>query len=130
MAFILVDTSAIYALVNDADAIHGAAKTRLRMMKKNRFEPLLSNFIVAETHALVLTRLGPHIARRWLLGNRWQIERVLPSDEDRAHQIVASHLDKDYSYTDATSFAIMERLGIRRAFSFDRHFEQYGFAVI
>lgn len=130
MAFILVDTSAIYALVNDADASHGAAKTRLRTIKKNRFAPLLSNFIVAETHALLLTRLGPHIARRWILGNHWQIERVLPSDEERAHQIIASHLDKEYSYTDATSFAIMERLGIRRVFSFDRHFEQYGFDLL
>jgi predicted nucleic acid-binding protein len=32
--------------------------------------------------------------------------------------------------TDATSFAIMERLGILEAFSFDRHFRQFGFSVI
>ena len=32
---------------------------------------------------------------------------------------------KDFSYVDATSFAVMERLGITDAFSFDEHFEQY-----
>lgn len=32
--------------------------------------------------------------------------------------------------TDAISFVVMERLGITRAFTFDRHFEQYGFTVL
>jgi predicted nucleic acid-binding protein len=35
--------------------------------------------------------------------------------------------DKDFSFTDAISFGVMERLGIHVAFTFDRHFRQYGF---
>jgi predicted nucleic acid-binding protein len=41
-------------------------------------------------------------------------------------EILLGQEDKDYSYVDATSFAVMERLGIETAFTFDRHFEQYG----
>jgi predicted nucleic acid-binding protein len=32
--------------------------------------------------------------------------------------------------TDATSFAVMERLGIEAAFAFDRDFRQYGLPVL
>ena len=38
--------------------------------------------------------------------------------------------DKDFSLTDAISFAVMERLQITQAFTFDRHFAQYGFTLV
>ncbi len=38
--------------------------------------------------------------------------------------------DKDFSLTDATSFAVMERIRVPYAFTFDRHFAQYGFTVL
>jgi predicted nucleic acid-binding protein len=31
-----------------------------------------------------------------------------------------------YSYCDALSFAVMERLGVAEAIAFDRHFREYG----
>jgi predicted nucleic acid-binding protein len=78
----------------------------------------------------MLNRLGHFIARQWLVKNVWRVDAVSAVDEQIAVEIISHHADKEYSYTDATSFAIMERLGIRRAFSFDRHFEQYGFELI
>jgi len=56
--------------------------------------------------------------------------RVSTADERRAREIIAIHDDKDYSLTDATRFAVMGRLRIGAAFTFDRHFARYGFAVI
>jgi hypothetical protein len=38
--------------------------------------------------------------------------------------------DKTYSLCDALSFAVMERLKISRAASFDAHFRQYGKFVV
>jgi predicted nucleic acid-binding protein len=38
-------------------------------------------------------------------------------------------IDKGFSYTDATSFALMERLRLRRALALDKRFRQYGFQV-
>lgn len=52
--------------------------------------------------------------------------RVLPREEERARQIIAGHADKDWSLCDAISFAVLEHRGVRTAFSFDRHFQQYG----
>jgi predicted nucleic acid-binding protein len=49
-------------------------------------------------------------------------------DERRSRQINLNQSAKNYTLTDATSFAVMERLRIGEAFTFDRHFAQYGFS--
>ena len=130
MARILVDTSAVYALLDRDDRCHDAARQALESLRKRRTEPLLTNFIVAECHALSLSRLGADIARKWLLGNIWPVERVNVEDETKARVIIEQYTDKTFSYTDATSFAVMDRLGIKTAFAFDPHFRQYGFLVV
>src|SRR6059036_3728455 len=118
MARIFVDTSAIYALLDRGDRNHRAAAAILEAMTARRVQPLVTNFVVAETHGLLVARLGPAIARRWLFGNVWTVERVTAEDEDRARQILRGYDDKRFSYTDATSFAIMERLRLAEAFAF------------
>jgi predicted nucleic acid-binding protein len=130
MARVFVDTSAIYALIDRDDAEHVAAKSRLRALKKARAEPVITNFIVAESHALLLTRLGPDVARSWLTSNVWHTERATEADESRARWIVGEYVDKSFSYTDAISFAVMERLGLKKALAFDRHFTQYGWQLV
>lgn len=42
--------------------------------------------------------------------------------------MIKTHRDKDWSFTDCTSFAIMRQLKIPDVFCFDPHFEQAGFA--
>lgn len=130
MAQVFVDTSAVFALIDRHDANHRAARRTLDGLRKRRVAPLLTNFVLAESHALLLSRLDAGIARRWLAGNVWPVERVSDDDESRAHAIVVQYVDKTFTYTDATSFAVMERLGIKTAFAFDPHFRQYGFQVV
>lgn len=38
--------------------------------------------------------------------------------------------DPKVSYVDCVSFAVMRRLGVREAFTFDRHFREAGFRII
>lgn len=130
MAQVLVDTSAVYALIDRNDTYHRRAVSLLRSLPRRGTTPLLTNFIIAETHALLLSRLGPETARDWLLGQIWPIERVDPQDEGKAKEIIQRYTDKTFSYTDATSFAVMERLGIQEAFAFDPHFRQYGLKLL
>ena len=56
--------------------------------------------------------------------------RARAADEERAKQILFQYTDKNFSFADAISFAVMERLTIRLAFTFDRDFAQYGFTVL
>ncbi|KUK09978.1 MAG: putative ribonuclease VapC [Clostridia bacterium 41_269] len=88
---------------------------------------VITNFIVAECHALLFSRSGPEIARSWLKGLCWPVERVTEENEQRAQEIIFTHVDKTFSYTDVTTFAVMERLGISTVLAFDQHFSQYDF---
>lgn len=46
---------------------------------------------------------------------------------NKAWKIFEKYSDKDFSFTDCTSFIVMKMLEINEVFSFDKHFEQYGF---
>lgn len=123
---VFVDSSAIAALLIKNDRNHRAAVGVLRRLTEARAELVLSNFVVAETYNLLAVRAYPAKAREWFLANTWPVERVTSQDEKKAREIIEKCADKDFSYTDATSFALMERLGFDAAFTYDRHFEQYG----
>jgi predicted nucleic acid-binding protein len=132
---IFVDTSAHYALINESDKNHKIARDFLDFAEKNNFRFITSNFILAETHALILKKsmLGYNFAKNFLIEARKSNkmpERIKAEDEERAYQIIINYKDKDFTYTDATSFALMERLGIMKAFTFDQHFAQYGFEIV
>jgi predicted nucleic acid-binding protein len=81
---------------------------------------------------MALTRLGRSAAARVLddIENSTTIIRVSATDERRARDIIRQYDDKDFSLTDAMSFAVMERLRIPVAFTFDRDFTQYGLPVL
>ena len=89
-----------------------------------------SNFVVAETHALILTRLGRDLAADWLHDVPAAVVRVTEEDESKAQHIILAYQDKEFSYCDATSFAVMERIGVREVMAFDPHFTQYGKFVV
>lgn len=123
---VLVDSSAIVALLFANDDNHQAAVDCLRRLTIEGAELLLSNFVLAETYNLLAVRTYPARAREWLLRNTWPVERITVADEEEAFRIIERHADKDYSYTDATSFALMRRLACDIAFTFDQHFAQFG----
>ena len=76
-----------------------------------------------------LRRLG-RSARRAARGDKENVVRVAAHDERRAREIIAQYADKNFSLTDANSFAVMKRLRIDHAFTIDRHFAQCGFATL
>ncbi len=126
----MVDTSAVYALLDRSDNRHAEARSLLNHLRVVSAPILLTNFIVAECHALIARRLGPDLGRAWLRGLVWPVERVTEEDENRAREIILTYEDKAFSYTDATTFALMERLNVRTVFAFDIHFAQFGFRLL
>ena len=123
---VLWDSSAILALLDADDADHRRAVAAAHHIVAERRPSFLTNYIEAEAHALLLRKLGRAIARQWLLTGGLPVLRALPQEEERARAILATHADKDWSLCDAISFAVLESRGARMAFTFDRHFRQYG----
>jgi predicted nucleic acid-binding protein len=50
--------------------------------------------------------------------------------EKEAFRIFEKYTDKRLSFTDCTSFALMKRLGISKAFAFDEDFLAVGFELV
>ncbi len=130
---VLVDTSAYFALANPRDASHHIARLIVERLSSGRFAVFTTNYILAEAHAMLLTRVHREAALQFLTDideSATVIVRVTARDEGRAREILRHYRDKDFSLTDATSFAVMERLGIPYAFTLDHHFEQCGFTIV
>jgi len=128
-----VDTSAYFALLDHDDANHAQALTIRDRLIAASWRLFTTSFVLAETHALLLNRLSQALATRFLRDMEHSpttLVWVTPADVQRAKAIISQYNDKDFSLTDATSFTIMERMRVPAAFTFDRHFAQYGFTVL
>jgi predicted nucleic acid-binding protein len=130
---VFIDTSAFVGLADARDQEAVSANRIMGRMTIERWEAVTSNFILAETHALLLQRRDRQVALdtlRFIERGAVIVLRVSEPDEHRAREIIEQYDDKAFTLTDATSFAVMERLGLRYAFTFDRHFAQFGFSLL
>lgn len=130
---VFVDAGGYFALLDETDNHHAEAVAIYGRLIAERWQLLTSSYVLAETHALLVNRLNQQIGIRFLRDMEQSRNRVIwvtPADVDRAHSIVYQYDDKEFSLTDATSFVVMDRLGIEYAFAFDRHFGQYGKIVL
>jgi predicted nucleic acid-binding protein len=130
MRGVLVDSSAFLSLEDPTERSHADSARTLRELVSARTRLLSTNFVFDEAYTLILTRLGRARAVRWgesfRAGKLIELLRVDDDHERRAWEIIVSFDDKDFSYTDATSFAVTESIGIEEAFSLDRHFREFG----
>ena len=73
---------------------------------------------------------GHAIANRWLSTLKLTLAFETPADHERVSDLLSRYDDKAFSYTDAASFVLMERLNVPTAFTFDADFRQYGLVVV
>jgi predicted nucleic acid-binding protein len=123
---LFVDTSVWYAAADEGDRSHERAIAVL-----SGDEPLLvTDHVLVETWQLLRHRLHHQAAERFWEGVRRgvaTVEPVVSADLEAAWAIGELFPDQDFSLVDRTSFAVMERLGIHRAASFDARFSVYRF---
>ena len=50
--------------------------------------------------------------------------------EEKAWKIFSTFDDKDFSFTDCTSFIVMQDMNFLNVFTYDHHFKQMNFVII
>ncbi len=98
------------------------------------FETVLTDYIFDELATLLVVRLNKakavEICRAVHDDPIIRLFSVGRSLFDEAWELFQKTTDKDWSFTDCTSFVTMQYLGIERGLSFDHHFKQSGFVVL
>jgi predicted nucleic acid-binding protein len=103
---------------------------RAKALFKDIVSAVTTDHVVVETWLLLNSRLTRHAADGFWRGIRngvAEVEKVTLADLEAAWAIGAAFPDQDFSIVDRTSFAVMERLGLTEAASFDHHFSVYRF---
>lgn len=126
---IFVDSSFWIALIAARDARHEEAVRLLGSMGGQQL--MTSSAVRGETWTFVRRRYG-HRAAVQLLDRldrspRLVVEFVSEALEAEALRWLRRHDERDYSFVDATSFAVMRALRVREALAFDGDFAAAGF---
>jgi len=128
---IFVDTSFWVATIAANDANHREA-TQLAREASDRL--VTSNHVRGETWTFLNRRYGhaPAVSFVDALGRtaRLRVEFVSRDLEDEALRWLGRHDEREYSFVDATSFALMRSLRVREALSFDGDFAAAGFVEL
>ena len=133
---IFVDTWAWLALANKKDKNHEAAKITYNRIKLETL--FTSNFILDELITLLYRTVSSDKANLFVesLFALAEKERLSIIYMDKNVMMEAWRLRKKYrdkqdiSFTDFTSFTIMEERGIKRVFTGDKHFEKVNMGFI
>lgn len=129
---IFVDASAFLAVLDAGDANHAQAKAIWEKTVAAGDELVCHNYILVESSAVILRRLGLEAVRVFeqdivpVLRLVW-VTREVHEAAASAH-LLASR--RTLSLVDCVSFEIIRRTGIRSAFAFDRHFQEYGYELM
>jgi predicted nucleic acid-binding protein len=125
---IFVDTSFWVAWRLERDTQHGLAGS---LFARHRDSLLTSSHVRGETWTFLRRRVGHRAAVDFLdvleRSPRVEVAFVSKELEEQALRWLRRHDEREYSFVDATSFALMRSLRVRDAFAFDGDFTAAGF---
>jgi len=128
---IFVDSGGWFAGVVTDDEDHEKAKLWLN---KNRELLFTTNYIVDETLTLLRSRgenrKALEVGRLFFDGLLAEVYFLTEEDILQTWKIFQKFSDKDWSFTDCSSKLVCEKFGISYAFSFDKHFRQFGTVTV
>jgi len=131
---LFVDTAGWMACADAADPAHGPARAARDAALEAGRVLVTTDYVVDETLTLIRMRLSLAAAEAWWAqvegSSRVRHEAIDALRAEKARSLMFRHRDKDYSFTDCTSFVVMKELRLKDALTTDRHFRQMGFHTL
>lgn len=130
-----LDTSGWVAAAVRGQSFHDEAKAAYTSAVRLGFRIILTPMILGESHALFLRLLGrEHAAAALDSALSEPTHVVVPVDDALVRSAldrwIRPYRDQRFSLCDAVSFEVMQREGVTRALSIDRHFVTAGFEIV
>jgi len=130
---LFVDTSAWLALNNKNDQHHDEAVSKITKVRQQKIQLVTSEYVFDESVTIIRYRISHRAAVAFgdalISSNVASIEDITNEERLKAWVLFKKYRDKDLSFADCTSFALMVKLKLQKAFSFDNHFKQVGFEL-
>ncbi|MFK5968988.1 MAG: PIN domain-containing protein [Candidatus Marithrix sp.] len=117
-----------------ADQLHDISVKTHKEVLSNGYRYITSNYVLDETYTGLLTKVSHFAAvdfgEKLNASKSVSIIHITEDTEQEAWKIFKRYSDKEFSFTDCTSFVIMNQLNLIKAFTSDHHFEQMGFTIL
>jgi predicted nucleic acid-binding protein len=130
---LFVDTAAWIALLDVSDERHQDAMRFWNEFKARPVRFITSDYVLDEAYTHLRLSLGLRAAvalHDFVQGSRAiTVVEVGKGVCQDAWEVFVRYSDKEWSFTDCTSFALMRRLGLGEVFTFDDDFRQMGYVV-
>jgi len=131
---VFVDSGAWIALALSRDPLHESARDQWELLQGAGAKLHTSIPVVIETFTFLDRNANRDVAMAWRAAiYKPGVVRLLPCeprDLDQAWEFFRRADLHKLSAVDATSFAIMKRVRIRLAYTFDHHFAVLGFRLV
>ena len=130
---LFVDSSGWIALFDSNDKYYQLASKAMTSLQGEIVNFLTSDYVVDESLTYLRKKTGHHVATRfgqWVLSA--QHIKFVHVDEavwQAGWEMFQAYEDKEWAFTDCTSFILMHQHHLWQAFSFDQHFAQAGFQL-
>ncbi len=129
-----VDTSGWCAIYNRADVNHIQARTCWEKISQKVGLVYTTDYVLDETITLLRARVGHKPAVEFgqvILASK--VVKTVPITQElwqKAWEMFIRYDDKDFSFTECTSFVVMKEMQLTTALAFDHHFTQMGFLTL
>ena len=125
---------AFLAIEDSSDNHHQKAISFWKALLEKKNQVVTTDYVLDETYTIIRIRAGHKFAVEFGEETRRskiiKIIHITPGIIDNAWKVFKKYQDKDFSFTDCTSFVAMKENKIESAFSFDKNFTQYGFKIL
>ena len=134
MNWVFADANGWIALNSKRDQLHGVAVDVNKSLLRGGRRYITTNFVLDETYTGLRMKVG-HLAavdfgERLRKSRTVHVVHITEGLQEEAWQFFKQYADKEFSFTDCTSFVVMQQMRIVDAFTNDHHFEQVGFTSL